>query len=252
MNSYSKLPLACIVASVFGGSASAATVAQFGGWTDGNDGTQFSAEVAFDLISTNSILVVGVYVDAADTSGLSNARFGNGSGVGSGDIAPDASYSDSRSASYLFLNPSTASGLSFSMDSSSGGGLAIILYEVSGASLELGSITAITGSNAIETTTADELIVSFAGRNNTSSATVNGSSIFSDEDLRSQDVGAVRGGGSLASASAVAGSIGSQNITWNSATEGRIAYSFEAVPEPSSLLLLGMGGLLAMRRQRCC
>jgi len=112
-----KTPLACIAAAAFAGSASAATIAQLAGWTDGNDGPQPSAEVAFDVVSPNSILVVGVYVDAADTSGLSNVRFGDGNGIGSGDIASDASYSDSRSASYLFLNPSTASGLSFRMDS---------------------------------------------------------------------------------------------------------------------------------------
>ena len=218
----------------------APSVEQFTLWTDGNNGAQFDALVDFDIVNANSILVATAYLDAAAPPSFTNVRFGDGTGIGSGDVAPDASFIDSRTASYVFINPPTDAGLSFRLDSASGGGIAAILYEVSGANTSLDSITTVTASNAVETTTPDELIISFAGRNGTGTATVNGASIFPDEDVRSSEstFGGVRGGGSLSSASATAPAVGSNDITWNSATEGRIAYAFKAgasIPSPVSL-----------------
>lgn len=241
-----KTLLACTVSAAFVTAANAATIEQIVSFSDGNSGGANSYSFAFDVVNTNSILVAAVYVDSGDSS-LASATFGG--------VAADATVTNGRLTSMLFVNPSSDSGLEFAFDPSAGGnpGAGAIIYELSGVDTSLSSITTVTGSNSIITTTADELIVSFAGRNGASSLTVNGGSIFGDEDISS--VGPVKGGGAISSASAIAGTIGSQNITWNSASDGRVAYAFEAaptaIPEPASLAvgLIGLGGL-ALRRRR--
>ncbi len=243
-------PLALVFASLlmFGSVNAAVVVQQTTGWSDGNVGNVLGAEVAFDIANANSILIATVYNDNAPASiNLTNVRFGDGTGIGNGDVAPTVTFADSRLRSYVFINPSTASGLSFSLDSSTNTGLGVILYEVSGANLNLGSITTVTGVNSITTGTADELIVSFAGRNNATAPTVNSSSIFTTQD---EAYGPMRGTGSIASASATAPAVGSNNITWNNAQDGRIAYSFQVVPEPRAALLGGLGLLALLRRRR--
>ncbi len=209
-----------------------AGVHQWTAWSDGNVGnvpTTDSAVVPFDIANANSILIATVYIDNnPDNFNVSNVRFGDGTGIGNGDVAPTVTFSDSRLLSYVFINPSTASGLSFRLDSATNSGIGVILYEVSGANSDLGSITAVTGANSITTNTADELIVSFAGRNSTTAPTVSSSSIFTTRDA---SLTAMRGGGSIASASAIAPAVGSNNIAWNNASEGRIAYAFAANPD---------------------
>ena len=211
------------------GSVKAALVVQTTGWSDGDVGavpTTNSAVVPFDITNANSILIATVYIDNNPANyNVSNVRFGDGTGIGNGDVAPTVTFSDSRLISYVFISPSTASGLSFRLDSATNSGIGVILYEVSGANTDLGSITTVTGVNSITTDTADELIVSFAGRNNTTAPTVNSSSIFSGRDEAATPM---RGGGSIASASATAPAVGSNNITWNNTDSGRIAYAFEA------------------------
>ncbi len=205
-------------------------VVQTTGWSDGNVGNVPGANVPIDIVNTNSILIATVYNDNAPASiNVSNIRFGDGTGIGNGDVAPSLTFSDLRLRSYVFINPSTASGLAFRLDSATNTGLGVILYELFGADTDPGSITTVTAVNSITTTTPDELIVSFAGRNNATAPTVNSSSIFTTQD---EAYGPMRGTGSIASASATAPAVGSNNITWNSATEGRIAYAFEASAGP--------------------
>jgi hypothetical protein len=222
-------------------SANAAViVTQAVGWTDGNNITT-SESIAFDVVNANSILVATLYIDG--TANITSVLFGG--------AAPDATVQDDRTFSFLFLNPSTASSLSLDFIKVDTGGVAAALYEISGAATTLSSITTVTAANSIDTSTADELIVSFAGENgNARSVAV--ASIFTDEDLQMGNggVGAVRGGGSLASASGTAPGIGTHNISWGSGDEGRIAYAFEAVPEPTTTALLGLGGFALILRRR--
>lgn len=246
-NSSTALLLTAAVAST---ASAAVTVQQSTFFQDGNNtAVSPAASIPFDVVNTGSILVVGIYVDNTATAyDFTTLNFGG--------IAPDASYTDGRLQSFLFLNPSTDSGLSFDYSKVNAGtatpntsGIGIILYEVSGANASLSFITSSTNSNAIETTTANESIVSFAGRNNTTAPTEN-TLLFNGTD---RVANFMVGGGSIASASAIAGTIGSQDITWNNATDGRIAFAFEAapaVPEPSSLVLVTLGSLVVLRR-RC-
>jgi hypothetical protein len=165
---------------------------------------------------------------------------------------------DGRLLSYVFINPSTASGLSFRASNSSGTvGAAAALYEVSGANTDTATITTVSsptsGATSITTTTASELIVSFAGRNG-GNQTLGTPTIFTAPDI-SIVASTVRGTGGLSSDSATAPTIGSQNITWtanggSTASAGRIAYAFEAVPEPSTVLLGGLGLLVLLCRRR--
>lgn len=236
-------------------SANAAiVVTQSDSWVDGNNGAgdgkdNLAPVIDFDVVNTNSIFVVTLYVDAAGVAGVTNARFGDGGGIGSGDVAPDLAVSDGRVISYIFLNPTTASGLSFRATNATGG-VAAILYELAGAATTLDSITSATASNSITTTTADEFIISFQGINGTLVPAVSNSSVFLGvEDIQTPG-GSIVGSGSLNSAVATAPSIGSQDITWSGATVGRVALAFEVVPEPSSLALMGLGGLLIARRRR--
>ena len=232
-------------------SSAAVVVTQFTGFSDGNNGGTNSALVGFDIVNTNSILIATIYVDTATPGPLiSNVRFGNGGGIGAGDVAPTLTLTDSRLLSYVFINPSTSSGLSFRADNSSGTvGLAAALYEVSGANTDLSSITTATNSTTITTATASELVVSFAGRNG-GNQSLGTPTIFTVTDIAIA-AGTVTGTGAVASASATAPTIGSQNITWAATgAAGRIAYAFEAVPEPTSALLGGLGLLVLLRRRR--
>ena len=237
-----KKLLSLLLATLVVGHAHAApAVEQSAIWTDGNvGGNVTSGTIAFDIVNADSILIATFYVDTTGgTAGFTSVRFGDGGGVGTGDVASDATFTDDRMYSYVFLNPPTDSGLSLRFDKTSTSGAGLILYEVTGASTSLADITTVTGANSIDTTTADELIVSFAGRNGVNGAPTVNTSLFTDEDQNSNGL-QMRGGGSLSSASAVAPSIGTQDITWNNANEGRIAYAFEegVVTPPSSISLI--------------
>ena len=219
------------------------TVQQFASWADGNAGGPLSPTVAFDIVNTNSILIATVYVDTA-TPALTDVRFGNGGGIGSGDVAPTLTFADNRLLSYVFINPSTASGLSFRATNSTGSGAAAALYEISGANTDTSSITTATNSTTITTTTASELVVSFAGRNG-GNQSLGTPTIFTVTDI-AVAASTVRGTGTVASASATAPTIGSQNITWTvntggSASAGRIAYAFEAAPVVTDPYLVWAG-----------
>ena len=88
--------------------SNAQTVTQFASWSDGNAGGSLSPTVAFNIVNTNSILIATVYVDTLPPT-LTDVRFGNGGGIGSGDVAPNLTFTAGRLLSYVFINPSTSS-----------------------------------------------------------------------------------------------------------------------------------------------
>lgn len=233
----------------------AVVVAQTDIWTDGNVlANTPSASIGFDVANADSILVVTAYVDNLMTSySFSSVDFGG--------QAPDLTVADTagRLTSFVFLAPSTASGLDFSfakINTSDAqpntSGIGLIFYEVSGADLTPASITSVTGSETITTTTVNELVVSFAGRNGEISGPQEDTPLFNGTDESSFVDGlTLRGGGVIASASATATTIGSQDISWTNAPDGRIAYAFKPVPEPSVLVMtMGALALLSVRRRR--
>lgn len=241
-----QLPLTTAALCMTAAFSNAQTVTQFASWSDGNAGGSLSPTVAFDIVNTNSILIATVYVDTLPPT-LTDVRFGNGGGIGSGDVAPNLTFTAGRLLSYVFINPSTASGLSFRATNSTGSGAAAALYEISGANTDTATFTTVSdptsGATSITTTTS-ERVVSFGGRNGASQG-LGTSTIFSGTDIAIV-ASTVRGTGGLSSASATAPTIGSQNIAWavntgGTSSAGRIAYAFKAAPVDPYLAWAGAG-----------
>ena len=217
--------------------------------TNGAGSDTFSA--AFDVINASSVLVVGFYVDDADGSrNPANPRFGNGGGIGSGDVAPDSSYNSDRMNFYVFLNPDTAGGLQFSIDNSSSvGGYTYAMWELAGVELDTGTFTVSTNTS-ITTDSANEFIVSIAGANG-SAANVQhnaGSDILLGSVIGGNNA---PGGGGMRGGTIQTTSPGTFDVSWTTSQfEGQIAIAFQAVPEPSCALLSLLGIGLACRRKR--
>jgi hypothetical protein len=219
----------------------AVTIVQSGTFEDGNTGGSSLNSYTFSIagVSSANILVVGVYADSS-TSSIDSATFGG--------VTPTSTLTDGRTTSFVFSGLSAATSSDFFIDPTQNPvGIGLIWYEVSNA--DLSSVTSITGSNAITTTAAGELVIGFAGRNGVANTSVNSSSIFFDGDATIAVTG-ITGGGMLSADSAIAATPGSQNITWNNATDGRIAYAFQAIPEPSVTAFAGLLSLLVIGRRR--
>ncbi|MFT6793143.1 MAG: hypothetical protein ACJAR1_001133 [Rubritalea sp.] len=232
--------------ALLGTSANAAVInTQVSSVTTGNLNSDYAID--FDVQNTSSLLVVGLYIDSP-TPTISGVRFGDGTGIGLGDIAPIASYNDLRTFVYVFANPSTAIGLKFRIDDQAvGAGLGGAIFELANADLDPSSFTLSTASS-ITTDTVDEFIVCFGGRNGTGSASPSGSS---DIDLPIDVLPVqVAGGGTLAGGSTQAPTVGVYDVSWSGVRDGSLTLAFEAVPEPSSTALLGLGGLALMLRRR--
>jgi hypothetical protein len=201
-------------------------------------------DMSFDVINASSWLVVGVYGDSG-TPGFNTPDFGG--------VAPTASYFDSRVAVFIFANPSTASALDFSITTTSANGLGAVAYEVAGADLTLATVAVSNSTSSVTTTADNEFLFSFAGRNSPAEPTLDAASILTldrsiPDDL--EGVEKITGDGSLTAASGAAGTAGAQNLAWINANDGLITLSFDAVPEPSTTALLGLGGLALILRRR--
>lgn len=232
-------------------SHAAITIQQSATFADGNSFTATPTK-AFDVVNPDSIFIATFYSDNAAPA-LSNPRFGNNGGIGTGDVGPTVTITDGRLVSYIFVNPSTDSGLSFRVTNASGGAAAAF-YEVNGANTDPLTFTTSTsptnGATSITTSTTGEMVISFAARNNAGDSALDAGTIFPGIHLLNG--GAIFGGGTINAAFAIAPTIGSQNIAWatNAQAIGRIAIAFEAIPESSTALLGGLGLLALLRRRR--
>ena len=209
------------------------------------DDTAFSYEVQ----ETDSMLVFGFYNDeATDPTG---ASFGG--------VTADGFLAGSRMGIAYWKNPTVGSG-DFTFTGISGAHVLLGgVFELANVDLDetpTGTfVPKNTDPNEITTVTANEFVVSFAGRNGDSTITPGVDSII-DSDLFSiggfvnppdgtSTTNALGGGTGLA------GAAGLQEVTWDNEDRGSLTYSFQAIPEPSSTALIVLGGLaLILRRRR--
>ena len=212
------------------------------------DDTAFSYEVQ----ETDSMLVFGFYNDeATDPTG---ASFGG--------VTADGFLAGSRMGIAYWKNPTVGSG-DFTFTGISGAHVLLGgVFELANVDLDetpTGTfVPKNTDPNEITTLTANEFVVSYAGRNKDNVISPGVGSII-DSDLFSiggfiNPPDGTSTTNSLGGGTGLAGAAGLQEVTWDNEDRGSLTYSFQeaaAIPEPSSTLLLGLGGLaLILRRRR--
>ena len=216
------------------GTADAATISvtQTKGISTIANGTTSHSE-AFDVQNANSVLVVGVYLENST---------GSVTGIDFGGQSAEGIISDPRGFLFYFLNPTTpADAIDFTHDGSNGGG--IVAWELAGVDLRDAVVTSTT-SNSITTTIDNEFVIALGWNNGgLISSTPEGlNTDFSGPDGRSNGMAGVSG--TVVSPTTINLAFGAQD------TNSPAAISFRPVPEPGSLALLGLGGLLVASRRR--
>ena len=198
---------------------------------------------SYTVQQTNSTLVIGFYIDANESV----------TGVTFDGVAADGFFSNSRMTIAYWDNPNTGSGNLDILGIPGGfGGTDVHLgvYELSG--VDLTTVNSSTGGS-ITTTTDNEFVVSFAGSNGDAGDHSPTSTSIIDSGLFSRNGsnlpgGSTNGGGSMGGGYGFAGLAGSQDVSF---VQGdTVSYSFQAVPEPSAISLIGLGSLLLLRRRR--
>ncbi len=192
---------------------------------------------SYTVQNANSMLVIGFYTDSLDTP--TELTFG---GVAANDFITDG-----RTALAYWKNPDTGSG-TFVASGITTGAFLPGAYELAGVDLNA-TVTSSIGTT-ITTPTDNEFVVSYAGRNINTAPVPTGTSII-DSNLFAINTG-TSAKGSLGGGTGIAGLAGSQDVSWSTNTndQGRLNYSFQAVPEPSALMLCALGTLLLLRRRR--
>jgi hypothetical protein len=215
------------------------------------NGAAFS--VPYQVQNPNSVVVFGTYID-----NVPGALASVGFGTGTGDQAADGLITADRSSLSYFLNPSTAAGLSFNgtttgatPDDSSAG---YVIWELAGVDLSaaVASASGTDGSLQITTTVASSFITDMLGVNDFGITDVSPDGDAVQSEI--SQVFVVPGGGQLAAGEATVGAAGTYNLGWTvtggSGNYGETAFAFTPIPEPTSLLLLMLGGLAAALLRR--
>jgi hypothetical protein len=169
----------------------------------GNGGANI--DQAFTVSQSETVMVVGIYQDG-DTA-FNYVRFGDGGGVGTGDVDADLIFKDGRAAMAYFFNPSTAGGLSIQLDNGANG--YVCAWVLTGVDVGQTPITDV--DNSLTTTSANMMIVSFATKN------AGAATITADNGSMSIDISLFDGGGTGTSigGNLLAATAGAQDVGWN-------------------------------------
>jgi len=203
-------------------------------------------QLNYTVQNANSTLVIGFYIDVNYSPGT----------VQFGGVTADGVIQDGRvSLAYWHDLPTGAGTLTYGATNQNT--LLAGAFELSGVD-QSATVTSSAGNlingnttGSIVTPTDNEFVISFAARNTDYANPIlpdTGSIITSSTTIHT----AGDGGGTLVGGNGLAGLAGSQDIVWDQdVRDGFTAYSFQAIPEPSSFALLGLGlGALLMSRRR--
>jgi MYXO-CTERM domain-containing protein len=201
---------------------------------------------SYTVQNADSTLVIGFYVDHPNP--VTSVSFGG--------VAADDYFNNDRVWIAYWDSPVTGTStldINGFIVGTGGGGADLLVgaYELAGVDLSA-TVTSSTGGSII-TPTDNEFVISFAGQNNDTDPSPNGTSII-DTDvfaLNSTDISTGAGGGAVGGGAGLAGLAGSQDVSWP-VSGGIVSYSFQAtIPEPASLAM-GLAGLtlIAARRRR--
>ena len=221
--------------------AAAQVVATSGGMFVPDTGT---ASFDYTLQSAGNDIIVGTYIDNAYTP--TNAMF-------AGD-APTVQVLDQRAALFYFADPAASGTVTFDLGGTTSPNGAYFIFEVANVDDSLGFDTS-TGA-AITTTVDDRYVFNFVGANNTDGATLTTAANSITTLAGVSDSNGSIGGGSIGAASTDdAGVAGAKTLGFDGFgggfQQGQVALALSvAVPEPTSVAMLGLGGLALLRRRR--
>ena len=214
------------------------------------DTTSGTGTVSYSLAGAGNALVFGSYIDNAvnGENVATNAQFAG--------AAADGTVQLGRTNAFLFFDPAASGSVTFTPQAGSTNSAYFIL-ELSGVDTAAGFGTG--RFDSITTTVADRYVINFQGINNGT-----GAGVTPDADNITTLVGAGNangeiGGGAIAVGTGLAGAAGLKPLGWTFDTTvpnvgfgvGEVSFAVSAaVPEPTSLAMLGLGGLAMLRRRR--